>query len=142
MGRMDAIQVPPPSGALAGEAVGAPEQDGSHGLLHTLQYLALATRPRRIVALIILLWILNFFDLTYTIFAHEIGGFEELNPLAHRLLDTSWLLTAFKLGAVAGGSTILLLLRRHRIAELVCWCLCVVYTVLAFMWMKYYSILS
>jgi len=101
-----------------------------------------ATRPRRVFSALVILWILNFFDLTYTIIANQIGGFEELNPMARLFLEPSWTLVAFKIGTVLFGSVILWTLRRHRITELVCWLLCLLYTGLAFTWVKYYSILG
>ena len=99
-------------------------------------------RSRRVFSLLVLLWILNFFDLAYTIFAHEIGGFEELNPLARHMLNPSWTLILFKVALVTNASVILLILRRHRIAEIACWCMCLVYTGLTFTWITYYSILD
>ena len=93
------------------------------------------------MSLLVLLWILNAFDLAYTILAHRIGGFEELNPFARGLLHPSWALVAFKLATVTLGTGILLALRRHRLTEGVCWGLCLIYTALAFTWMTYFSIL-
>jgi len=95
-------------------------------------------RGRRVLSLLALLWILNAFDLTYTLLAHEIGGFHELNPVARPLISSWGFLVAFKVGAVAGGSLILLALRRHLFAELASWLMCGVYTALAFHWMWYY----
>ena len=114
---------------------------GRRRVLGAFQYAAIAARPRRVLSLLILLWILNLFDLSYTILAHQIGGFEELNPLARSLLRPSWILVAFKMAAVTLGTGILMVLRRRGLAEAVCWGLCLIYTALAFTWMTYFSIL-
>ena len=82
---------------------------------------------------------LNVFDLGYTIVAHQLGGFEEINPLARELLDISPLLVAFKLLLVGGGAILLWLCRRHWLAEAACWFLCGIYTGLAFLWVAYYK---
>jgi uncharacterized protein DUF5658 len=125
-------------------SAGARAQVGSDAsqALASVQYALVATRPRRITALLVLLWILNVFDLSCTILAHQIGGFQELNPVARQMLEPSWMLVAFKVGTVALGSLILLLLRRYRVTELVCWLLCLIYTSLAFTWMTYFSLLG
>jgi len=82
---------------------------------------------------------LNLFDLSYTIVAHRLGGFEEINPLARHLLDVSPLLVAFKVLLVGGGTILLWICRRRWLAELACWFLCATYTALAFMWVAYYE---
>ena len=99
------------------------------------------TRSRRVCCLLAVLWLLNGFDLIYTILANQIGHFPELNPVARPLLDNVWALSAFKAGAVALGSIILFVLRKHRITEFVTWSLVLVYTALAFRWMRYYAML-
>ena len=98
---------------------------------------ARARRPRRVVALLILLWVLNLFDLAYTIQAHQTGHFHELNPIARDLLDSPWVLAGFKLLAVLLGSLILLHLRRHRLAELAAWFLCLAYVALVLRWLDF-----
>ena len=134
MGRTPTISIDAPSEAET--------QQGRQSIWATIRLAALGTRSRRILSLLVLLWILNAFDLTYTILAHRIGGFFELNPFARMLLGTVWGLVLFKLILVGGGSIILLRLRRHRLTELVCWGLCLIYTALAFTWMAYYGVLT
>ncbi len=96
-------------------------------------------RARRVLLLLILLGMLNLFDLSNTILAHQLGGFEEINPLARQLLDISPLLVAFKLLLVGGGAVLLWLCRGHWLGEVACWFLCGIYTVLAFVWVAYYE---
>jgi len=100
-----------------------------------------ATRPRRVVSLLVLVWVLNLFDLAYTIQAHRTGHFHELNPIARDLLDRPWALAGFKLAAVSAGSMILLSLRRHRLTELATWFLLLAYTALAIRWLDVCTIL-
>ena len=109
--------------------------------MNSLRLAAMRSRPRRVVWLLVLLWMLNIFDLTYTILAYRIGDFEEMNPIASQMLQQSWMLIAFKLTGISLGTLILLMLRRHRLAELVSWLICLVYTALAFSWMTYYSLM-
>ena len=96
-----------------------------------------ASRSRRVIALLVLLWALNFFDLAYTICAHRAGHFHELNPIARGMLEHPWLLAAFKVLGVATGTTILACLRRHRLAELAAWLLVLAYVALTIEWLDY-----
>jgi len=111
------------------------------GLLAAVRRATVGTRSRRVCCLLAALWLLNGFDLAYTILAHQIGHFPELNPFARPLLDSPWALGAFKMAAVVLGSVILFLLRRQRIAEYVSWGLVLIYTALAFRWMRYYAMI-
>lgn len=95
-------------------------------------------RANRVILLVVLLWILNAFDLAFTIIAHDLGGFREANPLAAAVLGHPYRLVAFKLALVAFGSVVLLALRRRPVAELACWLLCGVYMVLGIVWMIYF----
>lgn len=96
-------------------------------------------RPQRIVFLLIAIWVLNAFDLGFTLFAHRFGFFTELNPVAARMLDSAHLLAAYKGGLLVAGSAILLSLRRHAIAELGCWFLLASYVYVACRWYVYYA---
>lgn len=95
------------------------------------------TRPRRVIGLLIILWVLNIFDLAYTIPAHRTGHLHELNPIARDLLDSPWVLAGFKLLAVSASTVILVYLRRLRLAELAAWFLCLVYVALAIRWLDF-----
>jgi len=99
----------------------------------------LACRSRRVVLMLVLLWILSGFDLVFTLLAQQIGDFREANPVARELLASPALLVAFKVSTLMYASAILLVLRRHWLTELGCWCLSVVYTGLSFAWFVYYT---
>ena len=89
------------------------------------------------MCLLAVLWVLNFFDLAYTIHAHQTGKFFELNPVARGLLNSPWALAGFKCLAVGLGSVILMSLRRHRLTELAAWLLCLAYLALAIRWLNF-----
>ena len=111
------------------------------GVLVAISRAVHATRGRRVISLLVVLWVLNFFDLAYTIHAHQTGQFFELNPVARGMLDSPWILAGFKCLAVALGSVILIALRRHRLAELAAWLLCLAYVALAIRWLNFCTIL-
>ena len=100
---------------------------------------AAACRARRVVLLLLCLWMLNVFDLILTILANRVGQFEELNPLARRLLDSPAALAAYKFALLTFTSAVFLIFRRHWLTEVGCWCLAAVYAVLAVVWLEYYQ---
>ena len=95
-------------------------------------------RRRRVVILLVTIWVLNASDLAFTIMANRIGHFNEMNPLARAILDHPHALTAFKFGAVSFATVVLLLYRDHHWVELACWGLVVVYMLLGLVWFKYW----
>ncbi|OPX22025.1 MAG: hypothetical protein B1H04_05650 [Planctomycetales bacterium 4484_123] len=97
-----------------------------------------ARRTRRVVLLVMVLWILNIFDLVLTLLARTHEHFEELNPLAAPLLDNPAALICFKLVVVALASLILLRFRRHPLTEIGCWGASAAYSALAGVWWLYY----
>ena len=99
----------------------------------------LAARTRRLVLALIAIWVLNLFDLTFTVLAGRIGGFEEVNPLARDILHESGRLLLFKLVTLGLGTAILLLFRRHWVTEAAAWLVCGVYVALSFIWVAYYA---
>ncbi len=101
---------------------------------------AFASRGRRVLTALIVVWLLSVFDLLFTILAHRIGGFRELNPIAAQLLRQSGWLAFFKFATVATGSSILLLFRRRLTSEIAAWLVCAIYVVLAWMWIHYYEL--
>ena len=103
---------------------------------------ALSRRARRVVLMVIFLWMLNLSDLALTVLAHQIGDFHELNPLARPLLATPTALVVFKLVALSFTTGIFLFYRHYRFTEIGCWILAVVYTGLAVMWLRYYQIFT
>ncbi len=100
---------------------------------------AAARRARRVVILVVALWLINLADLGLTLCARDIGGFHEINPIARPLIGSTGALIVFKLSLVSTSSLIMLTYRRHLWTELGCWMLLSVYTGLSFVWMQYYS---
>lgn len=96
-------------------------------------------RRRRVVLLLAAIWVLNAFDLGFTLFAHRFGYFTELNPVAAQILDSTHLLALYKFGLLVAGSVILIAVSRHAVAELGCWLLLVCYFYVACRWYVYYA---
>lgn len=88
--------------------------------------------------LILLLWILNGFDLAFTVMAGDLGQFIEGNPLARWVLDDPYAVYSFKIGSMALATAILFVFRRHRAAEAACWGLCAVYALLSVYWLNFF----
>ena len=88
---------------------------------------------------VILLALLNGFDLALSLMAHQAGGFLELNPLGQKLIENPAYLAAFKLTALLTSCLILLMLRKYRGAQTASWWMCLVCTILTFRWLTYNS---
>lgn len=99
-------------------------------------------RPRRVMLLLAAVWVLNAFDLCFTIIESSGRFFRELNPMAAQLLDTPVALATYKVSLVFMGSFILLKYRRRRISELGCWFLLFTYSYLWVRWAEYYDHLT
>jgi hypothetical protein len=85
-------------------------------------------------------WVINAFDLGYTLLESHYSGFIEVNPVAARLIQASdEILVSYKTVLLVVSSTILLLCRRHRVVELGCWFLLAVHIHLAVRWWYYYE---
>ncbi len=84
--------------------------------------------------LLVLLAMLNAFDLTCTIAVRHHGLFEEANPVARPLMDRPILMVLFKVSLVSFAAAIFFTYRTRRVVELACWCVCTLYVVLAFLW--------
>ena len=98
------------------------------------------TRPRRILLVLGAVWVINVFDLGYTLLESMRKDFVEVNPVAAQLVGTSPSeLILYKTALVVTGSVILLVHRRHRIAELGCWFLLGAYLFVAIRWWLYYE---
>lgn len=98
-------------------------------------------RTRRIIELLLVLWLLALADLFFTIWAHIFTPFCELNPLADQLLQHNriGLLVAGKVALTGFGTAIFWRLRKHRRVELALWILVGVYVLLTFRWSGYTS---
>ncbi len=98
------------------------------------------SRPRRVLFVLAAVWVINVFDLAYTLAEAFSGGFVEANPLAARVLHVSpTMLIAYKAALLTCSSAILLLLRHQRITELGCWLLLAAYVYVAACWGIYYQ---
>lgn len=96
-------------------------------------------RPVRVLLLLLGVWLLNIFDLGFTLHQAPMSHFIELNPLAARLLDAPPVaLVLYKFSLLGTGTLILLALRRYAVAELACWFLLAVYFYVAVRWYAYY----
>lgn len=93
--------------------------------------------PRAAVKLIVLIVVLNVYDLVCTLYAHGIGGLWELNPFAGSLLDQTAVVVTFKLGLTVGAALLFFVGRHLRIAQLGIYWIGVLYTVLILRWITY-----
>jgi len=100
----------------------------------------IACRARRVLLILIVLWIISIFDLVFTLLAKNLGDFVEMNPIAAQFIEHPVLLIFFKILAVAFASVIIIKYRRRRMTEVSCWCIFVVYTVLSGIWWVYYFV--
>ncbi len=89
---------------------------------------------RQVIWLIILIAVLNLYDLACTLSASSMGGLWELNPFASPIIHKSSVVVVFKLGLTVGAVILLLMTRRHRLAQIGSWWIGVLYTVLILRW--------
>ncbi len=94
-------------------------------------------RTRRIILLLLFIWMVNLFDLALTLVASQSGEFVEMNPLADMLLHSPAALSAFKLSALVLSTVVFMVFRRHWLSEAGCWILWCVYTGVALVWAEY-----
>ncbi len=99
-----------------------------------------ARAARQVVHLVVLIVILGAYDLVCTLFADQIGGLWELNPLARSLMARASSITTFKLTLTIGGAILLVVARRSRLAQVGSWWIGVLYTVLILRWATYNSV--
>ena|GEM_PF-4379162 len=98
------------------------------------------TRPRRVLLLLAAVWVINLFDLRYTLSESLHSAFHELNPLAASLLSRDPdLLIYYKFGLLFSSSVILLICRMTKVAELGCWVLLAAYSCVAVRWWSYFE---
>ncbi len=95
-------------------------------------------RSRRVLMMLTFLWLVNLLDLVLTLLALRLGGFEELNPIAGKLLHSPSLLTLFKISLVTFATGVFFLFRRRRLTEMACYGLSGVHTGLLFIWLLYF----
>ncbi len=102
---------------------------------HRFIHWAAEARSHRVICLVLGIWLLNGFDLTFTILSHEQGMLHEENPVARHILQYGTLsIVLFKIGMVLIGSYPLLRFRSVRITELGTYVIFAVYAFLALRW--------
>ncbi len=126
LGRLTASPMFAACGALAGS-------------LHD-RYLRWLTRSRRIFAGLALVWLFNILDLRFTLLECFSSHFVELNPVAAWFLGGSiGGVVAYKFALVGLGTTIMLCLRKHPVAELGTWLLLGLYVCVIVRWSVYFE---
>ena len=98
-------------------------------------------RSHRVICLVSGVWLINGFDLVFTLMSHQQGVLDEANPVARQLLNHGALpLILYKIGLVFIGTYPLLKFRTARVTELAALVILVVYTILAVMWSNCYEV--
>lgn len=130
---------------LVGVSIARPAAAGPTGSSTRNAVLRVAqwpTRARRIVCLLAAIWVLNAFDLGFTVTASDCRHFAELNPIARGLIGEPLLLAAYKLLLLVPCTLILGAFRGRRITELAAWLGLTVYTLVTLRWLDYYAHIS
>lgn len=96
-------------------------------------------RSQRVLYVLAAIWVLNFFDLGFTITESNAKLFRELNPLAATMMDHPHALVLYKTSLVVIGSWLLLRYRRRRLTELACWLLLATNGYVGIRWQQYYA---
>lgn len=106
-------------------------------LLH--RHLASRLRSRRVFWLLLGAWIINLFDLGFTLLAHEQGILTEMNPVAvHLLLIGPLSVVVFKVGTMLFGSAIVWRFREMLFVERCVWMYALVCAGLSYWWYQFY----
>ena len=93
----------------------------------------------RVLVVISAVWVLNLFDLSYTLLEADGRHFRELNPVAAYLLGHPHALVMYKASLVIIGSVILLRHRRLRLVEIASWLILAAYVYVAIRWSLYFA---
>ncbi|MHC4559236.1 MAG: DUF5658 family protein [Planctomycetota bacterium] len=96
---------------------------------------------RQVINLVILIVILNIYDLICTLFAQGVGGLWELNPFACQMVERAPMIVTFKLALTIGAALMFLLTRYHRLAQIGSYWFGVLYTVLILRWITFNSLI-
>ncbi len=98
-------------------------------------------RAHRVICLVLGIWLLNGFDLAFTILSHDQRLLHEENPLARYMLGYGTAsIVLFKVGLVLVGSYPLLRFRTARITELGSFVILIAYGLLAVHWAECYAL--
>ncbi|MHC5110091.1 MAG: DUF5658 family protein [Planctomycetota bacterium] len=93
------------------------------------------SRSHRVICLVAGIWLLNWFDLAFTLLSYRQGMLHEQNPFARQLFEHGEAsVMLYKIGLVLIGSYPLLRFRRARITELGALVILAAYALLAFRW--------
>lgn len=100
-------------------------------------------RSHRVICVVLGIWMLNAFDLIFTLLSHRHGLLHEENPIARLVLGNGTLsIVLFKVGLVLIGSYPLLRFRRVRLAELAAYLILASYALLAIRWSTCFELYS
>lgn len=100
-------------------------------------------RSHRVICLVLGIWLLNGFDLAFTVLSHDQGMLHEENPLARHMLGYGTAsIVLFKIGFVMIGSYPLLRFRTARITEMGSFVILLAYAFLAVHWSQCYDLYS
>lgn len=123
------------------QAAAAPESPVHRASMHR-RFGRWLNRPRRVLLTLAAVWVVAVFDLGYTLAEWGTVDFVEMNPVAAKVLSQSVrMVFVFKFGLLGAGTLILLLLRRHAVAELGCWFLFATMLYVAVRWYSYFDCL-
>jgi hypothetical protein len=104
--------------------------------------LPVISRSRRIVIALGMVWLLNGFDLWFTVLADTLGALFELNPFARWILPYGMgAITVYKLAALTVGTGLIWRSRHCRLAEIGTWFIVAINVGLALRWHQFYQML-
>ena len=127
--------------SLTPEVLGASEP--SHTWTSRLMTWMAEARSHRVICVVMGIWMLNAFDLIFTLLSHRHGLLDEENPIARFVLGNGTLsIVLFKVGLVLIGSYPLLRFRRVRLAELASYVVLAAYAFLAIRWSTCFELYS
>ena len=110
------------------------------GLARAWAWLA-QSRSHRVWCLLLGLWVINAFDLAFTLMSHREGLLQEANPLAAAVLaQGSLAVCCYKVVLVIIGSSILIRYRRNWLAECTALTVLTVYVFVAMQWKTCYEV--
>jgi hypothetical protein len=103
-------------------------------------WLAPQTRGRRVLLLLVVVWILSMCDLVFTLQESRASYFIEMNPVAALVLNGPPIgVVLYKFILLGLGSTILGALRVHRTAEAAAWFLIAASGYVMYRWVAYFD---
>ena len=83
-------------------------------------------------------WVIHIFDLGFTLLETYSDHFHETNPIAARFLHSANAIIAYKFILLGFGTTVMLALRRHVLAEWGSWLMLASSVYVAIRWYCYY----